>query len=209
MKQKIRFVLYADPPARIFPSITDLDWKKPCIVYPSCWSKDALKLALKAKITNTVENGDRVGNIIASSMNSRGGLLLVAETPLKEIVSQNWYRKNSLDLESASLCCCLKHDVEKGRRTYYLINAYPFQFITQKEGGCNPKSYNYFPNAPKFNKMIIKAIHNRCKWDWDKKRLEEFNRRPLITDNLIKYHFPQIKFDNQVLDSIVSFVHLD
>ncbi len=214
MKAPYRFVLYADPPAPIYPSITKLKGK-PSIVSPKDWSKYATKRVLKAKIWNQVGDDDfgngndipNVGKILASSFNSRGGLLIVAELPLEEIVRKDWY-SFKLQIESASLCACLRHDVMENKRFFHLTNANIFGFITQKEGGCNPKAYNYFPNAPKFNEKIEEAIENRCAFE-NIKRYQSFQKRPLITESLIKYHFPQIQFNNSILDKIAKHIVID
>ena len=203
-KQKnknIRFVFYADPPAAATASICN-DVGYDLITTPGSWSKDIDINSII--ITDKVCGRKSIGKIIAKSWNRIGGLLFVAEMPLKYVINQYG------ELEAASLCCCSRHYTRKypyQKNTLQLIQAVPFGFITQSDGGCNPAAYNYFPQAKLFNKYVEKIMLNKYKWTYYKSdaiKKNQFLNRPRITQRLIDIHFPRINFsNNELLEDIM------
>jgi len=213
----IRFVCYADPPAPATASISDCNRafiEPKLIATPNSWSKSALRLVKKAIITDSVYDQKNRGKIIASSWNRVGGILIAVEMPFKYILNKY------ADLCCASLCCCSKHHTRVypfKHNTLQLVDAVPFCFITQDDGGCNPAAYNFFPQTHKFNNYVNKVMLKKFDdWCWDslenkkcKEKKSLYVNRPKITEKLVKYHFPDIDFSNNVLlDMALDFKNI-
>jgi hypothetical protein len=185
---KIRLVCYADPPIASIPSVREGRAALPHVVLPEYWSLPrALKKALESPITHDVALKQSVGKCIASSWDPKGGVIMLVETELNQLLRASYYYTEVTPaIKFGALCACVKAHMVRRNYVFHMKEAEPFGFITQDSSGCNPGGYSYYPGSENFNRAMLRHMGDKL--------IE--SKAPLITDEIVRKHFPRHKFDN-------------
>jgi len=191
----ILFAGYADPPC-VSSCVTGN-----CITYPDGWASSAQDKIIGCKL-------DVGGNIIASSWDEIGGIIIVGKTKLSNVVEKSLY---DLSFGLTSLCVDISYNSSSSSKPIVeickdvIVNK--FLCVIGNEG-CNPAGSVIFPDAPNFTRKSIdyRAWRSlRHKGENVHTTFKQFFNRPKLSSSSIKKIFPHIDFScNKVLEDFVT-----
>ena len=201
--KEILFAAYADP-----PGFTEVEWGK-IVTMPDGWHSSAQDRIKGTQITE-LNSRKKYGEIIDSSWDSKGGLIIVGKTQVKHVIQRNI---EDMEMRFTSLCAAIEYAPKYIAKTdtFYCEDTKVDRFIRVEDGGgCNSAGCIQFPLADDFSKMIVDFRRKHMFHFWGQKSSKQFHSRPLLSAASIKRKFPHINFDcNLVLDGFKSNVNED
>ena len=206
------FAAYADPPTPYSASLGE-DAGELMITPPHGWGSSAQEKALHCDITYSADEDDKIphSRIVDSAWDEDGGLIILGRLPSDSFVMDyDRYYRNTGEaflspprVISTSICSAVDYfAIRKNRKITYCDKVIPIGFILQAQGGgCNPGGELVFPNAPKFNKEVMKTRLRHL----PREQVKAFRGRCLLTPQKIAHYFPKYKFAaNNMLEEMAK-----